>query len=67
MLLERSIVFAIAFLAVNFLTPLVISLAHRIGILDRPGERKVHSQGVPRIGGLAIAAGTALALAPGLP
>ncbi|MHB1419750.1 MAG: glycosyltransferase family 4 protein [Bacillota bacterium] len=37
-----------------FLTPLVRRLGIRIGAIDRPNERKVHSKNIPRTGGLAI-------------
>ncbi|MGE5294712.1 MAG: glycosyltransferase family 4 protein [Solirubrobacterales bacterium] len=36
------------------LTPLVIRLARRIGAIDRPGIRSVHTHPIPRIGGVAI-------------
>lgn len=36
------------------ITPWVIRLAHQIGAVDLPGERKVHSSIKPRLGGLAI-------------
>ena len=36
------------------LTPWVIRLAHAIGALDQPNERKAHSQPMPRIGGVAV-------------
>ena len=36
------------------LTPLVPSLARRVGAVDMPGERKVHTTPVPRLGGLAV-------------
>lgn len=42
--------FVIAFLAM----PLVIRLAYRIGAVDRPDSRKVHSGSMPRMGGMAI-------------
>jgi UDP-GlcNAc:undecaprenyl-phosphate GlcNAc-1-phosphate transferase len=35
-------------------TPIVISFARRLNIVDRPGVRKVHSKPIPRIGGVAI-------------
>jgi UDP-N-acetylmuramyl pentapeptide phosphotransferase/UDP-N-acetylglucosamine-1-phosphate transferase/glycosyltransferase involved in cell wall biosynthesis len=38
-----------------FLNPLVIKLARLWGLVDLPGTRKVHSQPIPRIGGVAIA------------
>lgn len=36
------------------ITPKVIALSHRLGIVDQPGDRKVHSDAMPRMGGLAI-------------
>ena len=46
--------FLIAMSAVFLLAPLSVWLAHRIGAIDMPGERKVHTEPVPRIGGLAV-------------
>lgn len=45
--------FGAAYLAV-FITPLVIRLARRIGAVDKPSIRSVHTQPIPRIGGVAI-------------
>jgi UDP-GlcNAc:undecaprenyl-phosphate GlcNAc-1-phosphate transferase len=39
------------------LTPLAIRLAHGLGAVDRPGQRKVHREPIPRIGGLAVFGG----------
>ncbi|MEA3307430.1 MAG: MraY family glycosyltransferase, partial [Elusimicrobiota bacterium] len=36
------------------LTPLTMVLARRIGAMDYPGDRKIHSKVVPRLGGLAV-------------
>ncbi|MBW3538308.1 undecaprenyl/decaprenyl-phosphate alpha-N-acetylglucosaminyl 1-phosphate transferase [Candidatus Parcubacteria bacterium] len=36
------------------LTPLVRRLALRAGVVDRPGERKIHTRPIPYLGGLAI-------------
>lgn len=38
--------------------PLLSRLALRCSLVDLPNERKIHSQPIPRIGGLAIALGT---------
>ena len=39
-------------------TPVVLHLARRLRLLDAPdGERKIHTTPVPRLGGIAIAAG----------
>ncbi|MDD2422442.1 MAG: MraY family glycosyltransferase [Heliobacteriaceae bacterium] len=52
-----------AFVFVFFLTPLVRSLAFRVGAVDVPTGRKVHHEVMPRLGGLAIGAGFMLAVA----
>jgi len=40
------------------LTPLVLRLARHFGLYDEPdGERKIHTGQIPRLGGIAIAAG----------
>jgi UDP-GlcNAc:undecaprenyl-phosphate GlcNAc-1-phosphate transferase len=44
------------------LIPPLASAAGRLRLLDRPGERKVHAAPIPRIGGLAMGAGTLLPL-----
>lgn len=48
------------------LAPLAARLAVRIGAVDMPGDRKVHTAPIPRLGGLAVVASIALVLA-GLP
>ena len=40
------------------LIPPLANAAGRLRLLDRPGDRKVHGAPIPRIGGLAMAAGT---------
>ncbi|SES10603.1 UDP-GlcNAc:undecaprenyl-phosphate GlcNAc-1-phosphate transferase [Gracilibacillus ureilyticus] len=45
---------AVTFLVAVVITPLVIKLAIRIGAVDQPNERKVHTKVMPRLGGLAI-------------
>lgn len=48
---------AILALATSFLLmPLVIRLAERLNLVDKPGERKVHTTNIPRIGGVAVVA-----------
>ena len=46
------------------ITPLVIWLARRIKAIDAPSVRKVHSNPVPRIGGVAIFTSTMLIVLP---
>jgi UDP-N-acetylmuramyl pentapeptide phosphotransferase/UDP-N-acetylglucosamine-1-phosphate transferase len=53
MLTYICVFFGSAYLSV-FLTPLVIRLAKRFGVVDHPGIRSVHTQPIPRIGGIAI-------------
>ena len=44
----------ISFCASLILTPLVRSLAVRIGAIDQPGERKIHTVSMPRLGGVGV-------------
>ncbi|WP_113930836.1 MraY family glycosyltransferase [Bacillus sp. P14.5] len=46
--------FVIAMATSLIITPLVIKFAVRIGATDKPNERKVHQNIMPRMGGLAI-------------
>jgi len=75
--LEASVWLLIAVLAVGAatgyaVTPLVVSLAWRLGAIDYPKERGVHTEPMPRWGGLAVyaaflvAVAVAIALNPGL-
>ncbi|MBV8171168.1 MAG: undecaprenyl/decaprenyl-phosphate alpha-N-acetylglucosaminyl 1-phosphate transferase [Candidatus Eremiobacteraeota bacterium] len=55
--------FVLAFAACALLTPLVIRAAVRLGHFDEPdGERRIHNEPTPRVGGIAIYLGFALAL-----
>ena len=57
-----AILFVAAFFATLALTPLSIRLAHKVGAIDHPSERKIHDFPIPRLGGLAVAAAVALTL-----
>lgn len=57
------ITFAVAVASSLALTPLVEAVAHRIGAVDVPDERKVHTQAVARIGGVALYVGFILSVA----
>ncbi|MBT3202648.1 MAG: hypothetical protein HN350_22335, partial [Phycisphaerales bacterium] len=48
------------------LTPLVILLAKRFGVVDDPGLRRMHTDAVPRIGGVAIGLATLLGVLPAM-
>ncbi len=53
-ILKYPTVFLAGLLAAWLLTPLWRRLAPRWGIMDRPGERKIHQTPVPRGGGLVV-------------
>ncbi len=55
--------FLLAMSVTMALIPPLMSAAARLHFLDLPGNRKVHATPVPRVGGIAMAAGTMLALA----
>ncbi len=58
-----SIAIAVGATATTILvTPFVRSFALRLNIGDHPGERKVHSGFIPRLGGLGIIAGACVGL-----
>jgi UDP-GlcNAc:undecaprenyl-phosphate GlcNAc-1-phosphate transferase len=46
--------FTVALVLALILTPLVKKLAFKIGAIDKPNHRKVHTKVMPRLGGLAI-------------
>ena len=46
--------FIIALLISYLLTPLIQSRAQKLGVLDKPSKRKIHSTPVPRLGGVSI-------------
>ena len=46
--------FLLCFFSVILITPLVKTLAIKIGATDKPNHRKVHNKLMPRLGGLAI-------------
>lgn len=56
------VTFAIAAFSALVFTPPVEWLARRIGAVDIPGERKIHTEPVARIGGLALYLGFLLAV-----
>ncbi|MGE4170631.1 MAG: glycosyltransferase family 4 protein [Candidatus Margulisiibacteriota bacterium] len=47
-------VFIVAFLITRWLTPAAKQLALHTGIVDAPGERKIHKAPIPYLGGIAI-------------
>src|ERR1700686_1411067 len=55
-------VLVLAFATAAFVTPYVRKLALNVGMLDATGERRMHDQPKPRIGGIAVFLGFAFAL-----
>jgi len=55
-------IFAVALVVTFVVTPLVRRFALRRGLVDCPGGRKVHERPIPRLGGVAIFAGVAIAI-----
>jgi len=51
------LVFALALFVAAAMTPFLIEMARKRGLLDRGNARKVHKRPTPRIGGVAIVAG----------
>lgn len=43
-----------AFVVTYLLVPLLTKMAPRLGLIDEPGERRVHTRPVPRCGGIAV-------------
>ena len=62
-MLTTLLVFVVAAFLAFALTPLVRTLSVRIGAIDAPGGRKIHTRSTPRLGGVAIVAAGSLALA----
>lgn len=54
--------FFTSFLVTLVTTPMVRSLALRFGVLDYPGETRVHTRPTPRLGGVAIFLGFVLSI-----
>jgi UDP-GlcNAc:undecaprenyl-phosphate GlcNAc-1-phosphate transferase len=52
--MQAILAFFASFLTVIVVTPFVIKFAIKIGAIDKPNERKVHTRIMPRLGGLAI-------------
>jgi UDP-GlcNAc:undecaprenyl-phosphate GlcNAc-1-phosphate transferase len=54
MLVLLPVFLVIAVLLGLVLTPLTIRVARAVGAIDKPDERKIHAQPMPRLGGLAV-------------
>jgi UDP-GlcNAc:undecaprenyl-phosphate GlcNAc-1-phosphate transferase len=60
-----ALTFVAAMVVSLIVTPIMRTIGHRVGLLDQPNERKVHTIPIPRLGGIgmAIAFGIAIGLA----
>ncbi len=56
-MLRFIIAYLVALIVTLLTTPIAIWLAPRVGAMDKPNERKVHTGSTPRIGGVAIFCG----------
>jgi UDP-GlcNAc:undecaprenyl-phosphate/decaprenyl-phosphate GlcNAc-1-phosphate transferase len=62
MAIQFAVALAVPLALSLLLTPLVIRLAHLIGAIDRPNERKAHTTPMPRLGGVAVSVSFAMAM-----
>jgi len=62
-IIQYSILIGVALVATLIVTPIVRGLSLRADLVDHPGGRKIHTTAVPRLGGIGIFAGCAVALA----
>jgi UDP-GlcNAc:undecaprenyl-phosphate GlcNAc-1-phosphate transferase len=58
--MDLLLAFVLAMSVTMALVPLLTRFAARMQVLDSPGPRKVHANPIPRVGGLAMAAGACL-------
>jgi len=54
--------FIIALVVTMLLIPPVMKWADKIGAIDLPDARKVHTQAIPRVGGIAMVAGSVISI-----
>nr|HDM59253.1 undecaprenyl/decaprenyl-phosphate alpha-N-acetylglucosaminyl 1-phosphate transferase [Bacillota bacterium] len=66
LLLTYVVVFVTGVAVSLILTPIVRSLARRVGAMDLPNYRKVHTKPIPSLGGIAIIAAFATSVLIGL-
>ncbi|MBN2374614.1 undecaprenyl/decaprenyl-phosphate alpha-N-acetylglucosaminyl 1-phosphate transferase [bacterium] len=53
-MMQYAVPLIAALISSMFLTPFLIKISKRIGIMDMPGERKIHENPMPTSGGIAI-------------
>jgi len=60
--MDLLLAFVIAMVITMALIPPLVKGAARLQVLDAPGSRKVHTQPIPRVGGIAMVVGTVVPL-----
>ena len=65
--MDLLLAFVIAMVITMALIPPLVRVAARLHVLDDPASRKVHTQPIPRVGGIAMAVGSLLPLCLWLP
>ncbi len=53
-LIRYAIIFALSFFLSFLFTPLIRFLSLKLGVVDEPNERKLHTRPTPRLGGIGI-------------
>jgi UDP-GlcNAc:undecaprenyl-phosphate GlcNAc-1-phosphate transferase len=53
-MLKYLVLFLLTLILSLLFTPVVRSIAKRLGVLDPPGGRKIHDKPIPRLGGISI-------------
>ena len=53
-ILKYPLVFFVALMVTYFLVPVMEKFAQMVGMIDQPGDRRVHKKPVPRSGGIAV-------------
>ena len=56
----------IALVAAFALTPVLMRVAWRLGVVDKPGGRRIHDRPIPLLGGVAMLIAIVLAVLPNL-
>ena len=52
--LKYPTVFLVGFATTYLLTPVLIRFAKKVNLVDIPDQRRIHTQPIPNIGGLAV-------------
>ena len=53
-MVKYSLIYLISLLLALIITPLIIYIARKFNVMDKPDVRRLHKRAVPRVGGIAI-------------